>query len=167
VIEKGKRYRFSFWYKTTEEVNPTVRLFLQGLPPRRTPIPVAPAAGTWRRWSMTFSGDDLIGDEKSSKETAIRTRLAMAERTLSDTKKALARHKVRPTRINPARVAKLEATLEKTMKQMAEYKAKLKDVTEISDSMRMDLQFQPRTLDKDEWMWIDDVELVTILEPTP
>jgi hypothetical protein len=166
VIERGKRYRFSFWYKTTDEINPTVRLFVQGLPPWRAPIPVATAVGKWRQWSMTFSGDDLISGEKSSKETAIRARLAIAEQTLGDAKKSLAREMDKGARTNPARAAKMKATLERAEAQVAEYQAVLDEVMKISDSMKMDLQFQPRTLDRDQWMWIDDVELVTIFEPS-
>ena len=164
VIEKDKRYRFSYWYKTTDEINPTVRLFLQGLPPWRIPVPIAPAVDKWHHWSMTFSGDDLIGGKKSSREAAIRTRLTLVEQTLHDARESLAKELDKGARTNPLRVAKTKATLEKAEAQRAQYQAMLDDVTKISDSMKMDLQFQPRTLDKDQWLWIDDVELVTVFE---
>ena len=84
-----------------------------------------------------------------------------------DTEQSLAREMNKGARTNPARVAKMKSTLERAEAQLSRYRAMLDEVTKISDSMTMDLQFQPRTLDKDQWIWIDDVQLVTILVSSP
>ena len=165
AIEKGKRYRFSFWYKTTDDVNSAVRLFIQGLPPWCTPVSVGPAAGQWRHWSMTFTGNDLFREKHNdSEETALVARVTAMESTLVKRKNTLAKEMAKGDRADKERVAKMQANIEKTKKQLDQHKAMMKREKPTSEKTRMDLQFQVMTLDKDQWMWIDDVELVTILD---
>jgi len=156
-IDAGKRYRFSVWYKTTENLNPTVRFFITGLPLTRVPVPIEPAKGKWRQYALSFSGSDLIGYEEQ-------TRKARALGGMNSTRESIKKmedslHNLQSVEPGSKFMPDLLDNLEKTRQKLKDLETQAQEAPNLPDSTKARIQLSAYTLDKGEWMWFDDVEL--------